>query len=88
MTYEMLKDNLDGFFAYDTGCTDSGIKNDGLKEECRKYIMSIKPDERRHMLARMVVDLYLNEEAVKSGYGIEDAQKFISWLDEQMGVCG
>lgn len=86
MEYAELKDNLDGFYDYDGGSTDSGIKNDTLKEKCRKHIMSFKPEARRALLAKLIIDMWLCEDALKAGYGPEDAKSFIDWLDEEMGV--
>ena len=86
MDYEKLKDSLDGLYAYDTGCTDSGIHDESLREECRKYIMARPPKDRKILLGKMTTEMFLSEKAVERGYGPEDAKHFLDWLDEQMGV--
>ncbi len=85
MDYETLKKSLDGLFAYDTGSTDSGIHDEELRERCRKFIFSKKPDARRHLLGKLVAEMWLSEDAIKQGYGPEDAKAFLEWLDERMG---
>ena len=86
MTYEEFKDALDGLFAYDSGCTDSGIHDEGLRARCIQHFESLKPDEQRHLLGKLTVDMWLSEEAMKQGYGAEDAKRFLEWvLDDNFG---
>jgi hypothetical protein len=89
MTDEELGDALSGLYAYDTGCTDSGIHDERLRQQCIEEMRSrtgpaeIAP---RLLLSRMIRDHYLTEEALARGYGIEDVMSFASWLDEHMEI--
>ena len=85
MDYETLRDSLDGLFAYDTGSTDSGIHDEALRERCKAHLQGLKDDDRRHLLGKMVAEMWLSEEALKKGYGPEDAKSFLTWLDDEMG---
>jgi len=84
MSYEDLKDALDGLFAYDTGCTDSGIKDEVLRGQVKTHLRSLPVDEHRALVAKLTVDMWLSEKALEQGYGAEDAKAFLTWLDEEM----
>jgi hypothetical protein len=84
MKYEDLKDAIDGLHAYDTGCIDSGIKDELLRERVKKHLQSLPALEHRLLVSRLVIDMCLSEEMVKAGYGPEDAKNFLVWLDEEM----
>lgn len=87
MTDDELRDALEGLFAYDEGATDSGIHDEGLRKRCmqeveeRKALGETLP---RLLVSRMVRDMWLSEEALAQGYGIEDAIGFTEWLDRQL----
>ena len=89
MTDAELRDALNGIYAYDTGSTDSGIHDEALRERCLEALreMPRRPGAlaAQQFIARMVRDLYLSEEALAQGYGIEDADEFLHWLDDQLG---
>lgn len=80
MTYDELKDALDGFYAYDTGCLDSGIHDPKRKAQVVAYLFSLGTDERRILLGRIGRDLYLSDQALAEGYGLEDAGNFGNWV--------
>ena len=80
----ILTENLDKLYAYDTGCTDSGIKNEGLRNTMINCIKNLPEDEFRIFITLYVRDKFLTSEAIKEGYGLEDVKKFIEWLDEYM----
>ena len=61
MDYETLRDSLDGLFAYDTGSTDSGIHDEALRERCKAHLQGLKDDDRRHLLGKMVAEMWLSE---------------------------
>lgn len=87
MTDQELQDTLDGLYAYDTGSVDSGIHDEELRQRCIAELRSrLGPGEMapRLFLSRMIRDMWLSEEALAQGYGIEDAVGFIVWLDERM----
>lgn len=82
-----LRDALDGLFAYDTGSTDSGIRDEGLRQRCVAELQQrAAPGETaaRLFLSRMIRDMWLSDEALEQGYGIEDALEFTDWLGERM----
>jgi hypothetical protein len=89
MTEQELRDALDGLFAYDTGAVDSGIHDEALRERCITELKSqigaheVAP---RLFLSRMIRDMWLSEEALAQGYGIEDVMSFVVWLGDYMGI--
>ena len=82
MTYDELKDTLDGFYAYDAGCLDSGIHDPKRKAQVVAYLLSLGTDERRILLGRIGRDLYLSDQAIAEGCGLEDAALFYEWLQD------
>ena len=86
MKQEKLFSSLDGLFAYDAGCTDSGIKDEQLREEVINYLHSLEDDEFRITLSTYLRKYYVSEEAVEQGYGIEDVANFIEWLSDRMEI--
>jgi len=89
---EQLRKALDGLYAYDTGATDSGIKDESLRQQCIDAIKAIPvgPHELvpRLWLSRLIRDMFLSEEALAQGYGIEDAMSFLRWLEDEMDFPG
>lgn len=89
MTDEELRDSLDGLYAYDNGAVDSGIHDEDLRVRCvtemqaRRGPYEVAP---RLFLSRMIRDMWLSEEALAQGYGIEDAVNFVRWLGDCMGT--
>jgi hypothetical protein len=80
MTKIELIDSLDGLFAYDSGCTDSGICDNLLKEEVKEELKLLTIRE----ISEIIRELYLSDEALKQGYTIEDCKNFIEWLSREM----
>lgn len=70
-----------GFFAYDTGSPDSGIKDHDLKVKCHEWYYSLPDEQHRPLLSRLAREAFLTEEAIEQGYGIEDVAKFNEWID-------
>jgi hypothetical protein len=87
-----LRDALEGLYAYDTGSHDSGIHDEALRQRCIAAIkaMPIGRSELvpRLWLSRLIRDMWLSEDALNQGYGIEDAISFLKWLEERMEVPG
>jgi len=76
MTNAELFDALDGLFAYDTGCVDSGIKDERLRQRVKAELK--KNDPR--------IALFLKAYYLPPDYGEEDVAAFKEWLHEVMGV--
>lgn len=86
MTDEELKDALDGLHAYDSGCTDSGIKDELLRErvkaEVAKDLGQFGGFGKR--ISRLARELYLSDEAIEQGHTLESVVEFARWLDDLM----
>lgn len=85
MEYKELSYVLAGFYAFDTGSVDSGIHDEVLRKKVEDYLVGLKPIEHKKLIAKIVWDLCLSDEAIEAGYGPEDAKSFLEWLDERMG---
>lgn len=91
MTDEELREALAGLFAYDTGCTDSGIRDESLRARCLEEL-SVRSEERPTsaapdpFLARMLRDYWLSEDAIAQGHGTESVLEFTEWLDDRMDI--
>jgi hypothetical protein len=88
MTDQELRDALDGLYAYDTGSADSGILDETLRRRCVQELGTRMAHEAsRLFLSRLIRDMWLTEEALAQGYGIEDAVSFTGWLEDRMDVA-
>lgn len=76
MTFEEKLDRMEGLFAYDTGCTDSGARDDQFK-----YSLRIATDNEKSKLLTELAKQYLNS---KQGYTIEDIRSLITWADDEL----
>ena len=65
-------------FLYDTGCTDSGVCYD--IQEFRDYFEHFGENNFRVFISRLIRENFLTEDALKDGYGFEDALEFIDWF--------
>jgi hypothetical protein len=93
---ENLFDALDGLYAYDRGSTDSGIKDEVLREACKVKLEEIREDGISEsqlysarfsgMIGRFIQARCLSPEAIKQGYGYEDMRNFLEWLHRDMKV--
>lgn len=81
-----LFDSLSGLHAYDSGCVDSGIKNEVLRDEVKEYLDNLSENEFRLTMTEFIREYYVSEKAVEKGYGIEDVAEFIDWLRDKMGI--
>jgi len=86
MNKDRLFNSLDGLYAYDTGCTDSGINDELLREKVKTYLDSLSEEEFRVIMSTYIFEYFVGEEAIKNGYGIEDVASFIRWLNDRMGI--
>jgi hypothetical protein len=71
MTENELSDALDGFFAYDLGATDSGIRDAMLRRKVREYLASMDDVARKTTLTNIVKALE---------YEPEDLAEFMVWV--------
>lgn len=82
-TYEDAFDKLNGIYAYDTGCVDSGIHDEILKRNLKKWINARDNyHEYERALAIWIRETYLSDEALDEGYGLEDVMGFLNWIEE------
>lgn len=86
MEINKLFDLLDGLFAYDTGCVNSGINDVVLKNEVKCYLGTLDEVEFRVLISTFVRDKYLTEQALSQGYGIEEVICFVKWLNDYMDI--
>jgi len=88
MSDEELRAALDGLYAYDQGSKDSGIHDEALRARCIAHMRQWPVGEFELMptaeVSRMVRDMWLSDEAIGQGYGIESAFGFTRWLCEMM----
>lgn len=89
MTDDELMAALDGLFAYDSGATDSGIHDPALKERVKAELNWGNRDHdviraTNARLSRIARQLYLTDEQIEQGYGLEDIRHFAVWLDDGM----
>lgn len=84
MNTEQCYKTMDKLFAFDMGCTDSGSADELAREEIKTELKNMPEDKIRVLLSVYIRERFLVEEALKNGYGIEDVNCFIKWLDEYM----
>jgi hypothetical protein len=84
MTDTEIYDKLDGFYAYDIGCTDSGIKDDKAKTELIAYMGELDDQELTRLLRHYLSEHYLNERQIDKGYTIMDAYEFLCWFNNEI----
>ena len=73
---------LDGLFAYDTGCVDSGIHDNVLREQVREYLEEAARAETRSMYPP-IIDEFLREHFYETDT-LEAVLEFAGWLIELM----
>lgn len=81
-----IAESMDGLYAYDTGSTDSGVHNEVLRASIKQELLDLPGDERRRVLVMIVAALFVNDDSIEQGYGVEDIAHFIQWLDDEMGL--
>lgn len=86
MTINEVNITLGKIFAYDLGCTDSGVNCDLLRNQLKGTLENMDENTLRITLSKYIRDSFLTDEAISQGYGIEDVKKFIEWLDESMDI--
>ena len=83
MTDTELKSALSTLYAAD--------KNNGTADETLRatVVTELRKDRSESELfsvrvTKIARDLFLSDEAIEQGYGLEDVRDFINWLDEVM----
>ena len=76
-----LADAVDGFLAYDGGCTDSGLHDPDLRAAVHAYLKSLDARELR-VVAGRCARRNLTESGLAAGYGVEAVIQFDEWLEE------
>lgn len=71
---------LGGLYAYDVGAVDSGIRDEALRQRVMRQLNAMTNKDLATTLGRIVRDLFLIEEKLAQGYGIEDVADFIEWV--------
>ena len=79
MTKDELFDTLDGMFAYDAGCTDSGIKNEPLRRQIFKHMAALPTGVQLQIVSAFLTKEYTPEQ----GYGVEEWVDFLVWYQNQ-----
>ena len=78
-----LYEAIQALMAYDLGATDSGVKDDRLKEAIKKFFASLSDHDFRVIVSKYARD-YLTDEMLASGYGLEDILEFVKWLNDEL----
>lgn len=81
MTFEEFSDGMLGIFAYDTGATDSGIHDEGLRARLKEFLQG---KDEGHWLERLMREAFLSDEALAQGYRAADVAEFVGWLSSEM----
>ena len=81
-----LADALSGLAAYDHGATDSGVRDDVMKQAAKDYLKSLGKDALRLQIGKIVRSLFLSDDALEAGYGLADVKEFLGWLQDEMGI--
>lgn len=83
MTLDAVLTELVGHYAYDTGATDSGVR-----DACRKIQLvalwrgHAKAAGYDKLEAEWARGYWLSDEAIGRGYGVADLTKFFRWLED------
>lgn len=83
LSFEELCKAVDGLYAYDSGCIDSGIHDEELKARVRKHFEDLYFDDELMFeveALKVAVALNLTPEARQQGYTEEDAVLEIKWM--------
>lgn len=83
MDFDYLVDNLVGFYSHDTTGSSWGIKDDRRKAEIIEYIKNMDEYQRRALMGKVVREAFLTDEALADGFGVEDVQAFITWMEDE-----
>lgn len=82
--FEELSDVLSGLFAFDTGCVDSGIKDEWLRTQVVDHFNSLSEEETRILITEIAREFFMTDEMIAQGYGLEDCLSFARWFYEDL----
>lgn len=90
MTNEELARALGGLYAYDTGCVSSGIHDEELRARVKEELAADEPHNFLYppRLSYIAREMFLSDEAIDLGYGMEDFIDFVKWLDDYSMLHG
>lgn len=77
-----IRDALDQWWAFEAENEPSQNDPD-LFKRVTEHIDSLPDVQWRLVLGRIIRELFVNEEAMKEGYGPEDARDFLNWLESK-----
>jgi hypothetical protein len=80
MTYEQVRDAIDGLMAYDLDATDSGIKDEALRARVKAWLHDA-PDT---LVMSWLTDYAHDLTGSGSQYTLEDVRALIEWLRDYM----
>lgn len=86
MTVDEMIDAMDGLFACDSGCVDSGVHDVLLKRRLRDALLRRNQDGHSHPSSDEALRSYAMTLLERDGGGIEDVASFIDWLRDEMKV--
>lgn len=84
MTDLELEVALDGLFAYDTGCTDSGIHDEVLREKVKQELADDLKNRPFSLVGPRLTKFA--KRYLEPPYGLEDIAHFIRWLRDFMEI--
>ena len=76
--YNLTLDDIDSMYAYDTGCTDSGVSEPTKRLNFGRFLELDKDSTR--VISEYVRDYYLSPKCLDEGYSIVDVRAVIDWL--------
>lgn len=77
-----LLDELEGHYAWDQGMRDSGVHDTARRAQLAAELDALPDTALRVGLSIWVRDHFLSDDALKQGYGWEDALQFCRWIDD------
>ncbi len=80
MKQNKLLDALNAFFAYDVGCTDSGISDPVLRAKVEAELGAMTDTQKEELKDTYIKKFLLNDEAIAQGFGDEDVEEFKEWF--------
>lgn len=78
---EVLFDLLDGFCAWDMGCTDSGIHDDTKRKEVKDYLEKLDPKDRSRLIFEFLNEYYMSDKAINEGHEVSSVLEFCEWIE-------
>ncbi len=78
-----ILEELVGYYSYESGATDSGVKDDRRRDELAKmWRTCLEADNYRHKEALWFREYWLSDERIEQGYSVECVVRFFHWLED------